>query len=148
MPLSPMPTDDKFLTEGKEISEPWRKLLGEMTSPYLPYDKFQAKIYTVSTLLRPSDFGKIIKMDNGANNVICTLPSVNEKDIGAWVGFLRLGTGSLTIQAADSDTIEKSSAGGKLVCNETGRVAANLIIHLVTATKWAILWGTGIWQVY
>jgi hypothetical protein len=62
--------------------------------------------------------------------------------------IMRLGSGMLTIRAADADTIEKSSPGGKIQCNEAGRVAANLKLFLATETKWAILGGTGIWEVY
>lgn len=95
--------------------------------------------------LSTNDFGRVIKFENGANNVICTLPSVSSGDVDSWLIIMRLGTGRLTIQASDSDTIEKSKAGGQMYCQEEGRIVANLMLYLATETKWGILAGTGIW---
>ena len=97
--------------------------------------------------LNTNDFGKVIKFDNNANDVICTLPSVNSGHVDGWLIIMRLGTGRLTIQASDNDTIEKSKVGGRIFCQEIGRVVANIDLYLATETKWAILAGTGIWNV-
>jgi len=48
------------------------------------------------------------------NDVTVNLPSVGEDNIGAWAKFIHYGTGKLTVQAADSDTIDTSSAGGNV----------------------------------
>jgi hypothetical protein len=98
-----------------------------------------------SVSLTSSDFGKIIKMDNAGLSVTCTLPSVGTSDVDSWVTIFRLGTGPVSIKAADADVIEKSRAGGSLVCSEAGRVAANVTLYLATETTWAIIAGTGIW---
>ncbi len=97
--------------------------------------------------LSTSDFGKVIKFDNGASDVTCTLPSVSPGHVDGWFIIMRLGTGRLTIQASDSDTIEKSKPGGQMFCQESGRVVANLTLYLATETKWGIIGGTGIWNV-
>ena len=95
-----------------------------------------------------SNFGHMIKFLNGSNDVICYLPSVGASDIDSLISIMRLGTGRLTIRCADLDTIEKSTAGGGIYCEESGRKSANLNLYLATETKWAILGGTGIWKAF
>lgn len=121
---------------------------GQIADSGYSLTKYTSVTYTATQVLTTTSFGKIIKFNNGATNVTCYLPSVSATNIDSWLIIMRLGTGSLTIQAADSDTIEKSKAGGKLVCNESGRVVANVLLSLATETKWAILAGTGIWKAY
>ena len=110
-------------------------------------DKFRSQTYSTSEYLSSLDLGKIIKFNNGSGSMICYLPSLDETNIDSWVTIMRLGTGRLTIQAADIDTIEKSLPGGKIWCDEPGRVLANITLCLATVTKWAMLSGTGIWKV-
>ncbi len=100
--------------------------------------------YTVDKALTTSEFGKVCKF-NSSSDLTATLPSVGSSDVDSWLIIMRLGTGKLTIQASDSDEIEKSGAGGYIFCIETGRPAANLSIYLASETVWAVLGGTGIW---
>ena len=148
MPISPVPLRERFLNSLGQITEPWRKWLNEISASSIPYHKFKSVIYTATKVLTAADFGKVIKFNNGTNNVGCLLPSVGEMDVDTWIIIMRVGTGSLTIQAADSDTIEKSGPGGKLICDEVDRVCANVWLYLATETKWAILGGTGIWKAF
>lgn len=148
MAITPIPFSDKLLLKDGEISEPWKKFLTEIGARHNPYVKFKSSIYTASTVLTAKDLGRVIKVDNGALPVTITLPSVNDQDVDTWITILRLGTGWLTIQLPDSDTIEKSSQGGKIVCREVGRICANITLCLASSTKWAISGGTGIWHVY
>ncbi len=99
----------------------------------------------VGATLTTSHFGRVIKFDNGIHPVTCQMPSVGTGQIDHWITIIRLGSGSLRIKAADSDVIEKSRAGGSIICEETGRIAANVTLYLATETKWAIIGGTGIW---
>ena len=110
--------------------------------------KKRSVIYTnTGATLSTNDFGKVIKFDNGANHVVCTLPSVGVSDIDGSFIIMRFGTGRLTIKASDNDTIERSVNGGTVYCEESGRPTANITIYLATETKWTILAGTGIWMV-
>ncbi len=146
MSISPAPLRERFLNTLGQITEPWRKWLNEIGGSSIPHHKFNSVIYTATKVLTAADFGKVIKFNNGASNVICYLPSVGPTDIDSFLIIMRLGTGMLRIKAADSDTIEKSSQGGILRCDEVGRVLANVILYLGTETKWSILGGTGIWK--
>jgi hypothetical protein len=149
MGLVPLPVLNPVLVEGQNrLTEPWRKFFQVIAAPAIPYYKFSSAIYTASRILTAADLGKIVKVDNGAANVTMTLPQVADADIDSWIFIMRLGTGNLTIKVPSPDTIEKSSAGGRIVCSESGRVLANLMLYLATQTKWAILGGTGIWTVY
>lgn len=106
------------------------------------------KIYTsTNATLTTRDLGQVILMDIGTGNYTCTLPSVEASDLYSWVKVVRIGTGKLSVRAADSDTIETSSVGGKIWCNENPRKGANVMLQLVQATEWAIIAGTGIWAV-
>ena len=106
------------------------------------------KIYTdTDATLTTRDLGMVILMNIGTGNYTCTLPSVETSDLYSWVKIVRIGTGKLSIRAADSDTIETSSTGGKIWCNENPRKGANVLLQLVQDTEWAIIAGTGIWAV-
>ena len=174
-PLAPVKTKID-LKDYVGISEPWRKWFngfytevedklspvpsavpgnlvvwtstGRLADAGLNPKKFPSVTYYTTTYLTAADFGKVVKFDNGANAVVCYLPSVGASDVDSWLNVMRLGTGMLTIKAADADTIEKSRTGGEIRCNEAGRVIANLMFFLATETKWAILGGTGIWVTY
>ena len=149
MGVVPMPVKNPVLMENQNrLTEPWRKFLQVIAAPSIPFFKYASAIYSTSKNLTAADFGKVIKVDNGAASVTITLPEVADADIDSWIFIMRLGTGTVTIKAPSPDTIEKSSAGGRIVCNESGRVLANLMLYLATQTKWAILGGTGIWTVY
>ena len=114
-------------------------ITGEWRIPKMP-----STTITGSTSLTSDHFGRVIKVDS-ADDVVVFLPSVGKSDIDSWLTIMRLGTGKVTVKAADLDTIEKSRPGGVIFCREVGRVVANLTFFLATETKWAIQHGTGIW---
>ena len=147
-----LPIRDKLITKDGFLSEPWRKWFSTAGGQASYFSKFASAKHTIdpsSTVnLIGSDLGKIIKADNGSNGIVFKLPSVGRNDVDSWIGFMRLGAGPIIIDAADSDTIEKSSPGGRLICNEPGRVVASLMLFLASETKWAIFGGCGIWYVY
>lgn len=80
---------------------------------------------------------------NSATNKTFTLPSVGEPEIGVPFTFKNINTGRLTIQAADSDVIDDSSAGGTIY-SDTDNIAS-LTLKLVSATKWQIDGANGAW---
>lgn len=93
-----------------------------------------------------NDFGKVHLMNIGSGNATAYLPSVDETNVYNWIRFVRVGTGTLMIYAADSDRIEYGSTPGRIWCNEIKRTAANMTLMLVDADKWALMGGTGIWK--
>ncbi len=136
------------LRSGMGITEPWREYFSKIDVEVNSV-KLNSVTLTTSTTLTKSYLGYYIKVDNGASSMTMTLPSVAAPEVDSWIGFIRLGSGPLKIKAADSDTIESSSSGGFIRCDEgSERVLANVKLYLATATKWAILAGTGIWKVF
>lgn len=65
------------------------------------------------------DFSKNVRIDNGVNNVIVNLPSIIESDIDSWFTVIREGTGSVKVQAVDTDTIGPSLVSGYALSDET-----------------------------
>jgi len=96
--------------------------------------------YVVTT----ADFGKTLVM-NSANDKTFTLPSVAAGNVGAILKFAKIGAGKVTIDAADSDTIADSSAGGTIYNNIATQTYATLTIQLVSTTAWSIIEGHGTW---
>ena len=115
-------------------------------SGYSPKKKKSVTYSGSRVNLTTSDLGKMIKLTS--DDVIAYLPSVGSGQVDSWIMIVRLGDAKCEIRAADSDTIEKSSPGGAAICDEPGRVAANLTLVLVTETQWAIESGTGIWAIF
>lgn len=174
MSANPPPVKNRMDLDrpGRGISEPWRKYFaavdkdandtatkvaggtignlvmltssGDIADSGLSLTKLRSVTYSVDTRLNTSHFGKIIKFNSNLD-LTCYLPNVSILNVDSWVVVMRLGTGSLRIQAADADRIETSSAGGGTVCSEPGRKAANVKLFLASETQWAILAGTGIW---
>jgi hypothetical protein len=113
---------------------------------YHDNDTLRQTTYTNSNAtLTIGDFGKLIIMDNGANDVTVTLPSIEAAHIGSAFTVVKLGTGKVTIQASDSDTIENSGATGTIYNEEADRGAALLVTRVVTATKFGLDGGLGVW---
>ena len=93
-----------------------------------------------------SDLGKgRIFLMNAAGDKIFNLPSVAAGDVGSEITLGKVGAGKLTIQAADSDTIHDSSAGGTIYNNIAGETYILIRLKLIQTTKWAIcgMSGTG-----
>jgi len=90
-----------------------------------------------------TDFGKTLIM-NGINKTF-NLPSVDASDIGAILTFVFISTGTLTIDAADNDTIDDSGAGDTIYCTQNGEKYSTITLMLASATEWIILAAKGIW---
>ena len=95
--------------------------------------------------LTTADFGKTITVNSGSVQTIF-LPSVSSADIGGQFSFVKLGAGNLVIDAADTDVIADSSAGGTIYNDTSSQVYATIGLRLVTDTKWVVLWGDGCWS--
>jgi hypothetical protein len=148
MVYAPIKRNLDILEMGKGISNPWRNYFDEIDNK-INTGKIDSYTLTEETILTAAHLGRVIKVNNSNLSWTVTLPSVTESNVDSWIIIIRLGDGSLRIKAADSDTIESSSAGGFIRCDEgSERVLANVKLYLATATQWAILAGTGIWKVF
>lgn len=102
----------------------------------------ETKTDTYNVLL--TDVAKTLVMDS-ADNKIFHLPSVAGGDVGTWFTFVKAGTGTLLLDAADSDTIDDSAAGAGIYNEQADETFATMTLQLVTETKWAITGARGIW---
>jgi hypothetical protein len=100
---------------------------------------------SADTTLTASDFGKTVVVNSSSARQV-NLPSVDVSHIGAWFEIVKLGSGNVTIDAADSDTIEDGAAGGTLVNDRSDESGVGVIVQLVAATAWRIRAGYGTWK--
>ncbi len=97
--------------------------------------------------------GTTLTIDQFGETITCTsssaetfyLPSVTASDVGAWFRFVKLGSGNMTIEAADSDKIADSGAGDTLYNDEPLQTYATITLVLASATQWVITEGHGTW---
>ncbi|MFC1658223.1 right-handed parallel beta-helix repeat-containing protein [Candidatus Omnitrophota bacterium] len=106
--------------------------------------QFLTEAQDTGVTLTTADFGKTITVDSGSAQVV-NLPSVDSTNVGAWFRVIKLGAGQITIDAADSDTIADSSAGGTVVNSQSDQDYATIMIELVTETEWVIVDAHGTW---
>jgi len=103
------------------------------------------KTYTADATLTTWELGKTVLFDIGASDVTCTMPTVEAKDLWAWITIVRMGTGRFAITAPGDDYVERNAK--VITCEEQKRVTANVTLQLITTTQWAIIGATGIWRV-
>ncbi|HBB67755.1 MAG TPA: hypothetical protein DCZ93_10760 [Elusimicrobia bacterium] len=89
-----------------------------------------------------SDFGKTITINSDSPQTI-TLPSVDSSNVGAQVTVVKLGSGQLTIVAADNTYIHDSGPGGTIY-NAT-EIYSTITLRLATAINWVVIGGNGSW---
>ncbi len=98
-----------------------------------------------TTVLTTADFGRTVIVNSASARQV-SLPSVDTPEIGGWFRIVKLGAGNVTVQAADSDTINGGAAGGSIICNVAGETFAYITLRLVSATAWVIESGIGSWN--
>ena len=91
-----------------------------------------------------SQFGETIVCDSILDQTF-TLPSVNSNHLGYWYRFVKFGSGKVTIQASDNDTIADSGAGKTIYNSKTNQTWATLTLLLGNETQWILLDGHGTW---
>lgn len=97
--------------------------------------------------------GQTLTVDQSGETITCNssnaetfyLPSVDASHVGSWFRFVKLGSGTLTIEAADVDRIADSGQGDTIYNDEPLQTYATLTLILVSATQWAITEGHGTW---
>lgn len=140
------PFSEKMLDRSGELTPRWRLWLMSLKTLDDQISIQKQETYTSSRQLTTSDFGKVIRFNNGSQNVTCTLPSANLADIGGSMTIYKLGTGNLRIYGHGSDVIGNSSAGKGIVSAEPTR-KENVIVMVESANRWSITGGIGIWYV-
>jgi hypothetical protein len=96
------------------------------------------------TTINLSALGGILVIDN-SSPVNVYLPSVGPEHIGQPLEVYRIGTGSVTVHAADADTINDSAAGGSVASTRAGQTDAAIVLRLITETRYAIASVIGSW---
>jgi len=99
---------------------------------------------SVGLSLTVEQSGQTITCDS-SNPEVFYLPSVDSSHVGTWYRFVKIGSGSMTIEAADSDRIADSGIGDTIYNDEPLQTYATLTLLLVSATQWAITEGHGTW---
>jgi hypothetical protein len=94
--------------------------------------------YVVTT----SDFGSSLRMNSSSDKTF-TLPSVGTSEDGARITFIKVGSGKMTLDAADSDYIYDSAAGATIYT--TSSYATITIEYCDTDTRWYIISAVGTW---
>jgi len=136
-----------FMGKVAQISPIWQRWFQKLKTRddeirIKPYKEF-----TASGTLTTWELGKTISFNIGAADAVCQLPTIEVKDLWAWITIFRFGTGALWVTADSGSQIEYSSKGGSIVCQEPRRKAANVTLQIVDENTWAIIAGMGTWGV-
>ena len=131
---------------GKETINPiWQRWFQKLKTRDDEVRRRPYATYTADQALTTWELGKSILFVTSTTDLDATLPSVEVKDLWAWITIVRTGSKRLTITGADSDKIEKR--GSSIMCQEPNRVAPNVTLQLIAETQWAIIGATGVWHV-
>jgi hypothetical protein len=134
-----------FQGEAKQINPIWQRWFQKLKTRDDEVRRRPYKTYTANQALTTWELGRAILFATGTTNMVCTMPSVETKDLWSWITIVRTGTGNLKIAAAAGDLIERN--GAAIGCKEPNRVTPNVTLQLITETQWAIIGATGIWRV-
>jgi hypothetical protein len=124
------------------ITGTWNVTILDFGSAYNNKTKYLVEAQNTGKVLTTTDLGQIFTC-SGTVARIFTLPSIDASNIGDWFGFMKLGTGQVTVSGVDSDLIEDSGPGCGIYCNDSDE--AYLELFVTTATKWNIKSATNIW---
>ena len=104
------------------------------------------EVFTDSYNLSGEDFGRSLRM-NSADDEIFGLPSVGSSDDGALVEIVAIGTGKVTVSAADSDKIASSdTAPGSIFTPISGENSSLNLEYVHAITTWVPRSGFGTWE--
>lgn len=112
---------------------------------YLGSGRSEVINVTGNLVVTSNHYGKTLRM-NSASDYTFTLPSVDLSSDGAHVTFMKEGAGKVTIQAADSDLIADSSAGGTIYDDVAAELYATITLEYVHAiVTWVVVGAHGTW---
>ena len=117
---------------------------GNISSGTATIPKFTVQSANAGINLTSADFGKTITV-NSASAQIVNLPAVTAADIGATITIIKLGAGTVTIDAPAGVYIADSGSGGTVYNNSAGETYAAITLRLATTAKWIITGGNGSW---
>ena len=99
--------------------------------------------YTITT----ADLGKSLRMNSSSDKTF-SLPSVADANDGGTVTLEKMGSGRLTIDAADSDYIHNSGAGDGIYNDDNSTYASITLRYCHADVRWYIVSGNGAWVTY
>lgn len=116
-------------------------------------DKWENLIAIGKEVINTVSVGQTLTVEQSGQTITCDssdpetfyLPSVDLTHVGTWFRFVKIGSGDIIIEAANSDKIADSGAGDTIYNNEPLQTYATLTLLLVSATQWAITEGHGTW---
>lgn len=118
----------------------WKRLAYYME---LQYQAYVDTTTGSAPTLTAADFGKLHIYSHASTSPNYTLPAGASANVGGIIKFIKTGTGTMTITAAASNTIEDSSTAGTIYCADSG--IASITLQMVSATKWVIVAATNTW---
>lgn len=138
------PVQSALLDASGRITVPWQAWLRGLSERIDEQRKRPYAVYTGDTTLTTYAIGKSVAFSI-TGSATCTMPEVEEKDLWSWIQIYRIGyEGTLDIVPPSGTLVER--IGTKVRCADLKRYAANLTLQLVETDRWAIVGGTGIWQ--
>ena len=110
-----------------------------------PEKKFAVLTKTDDYTVKLTDKGKLLVMNSGSDKTF-TLPSVSAADVGTIWTFATIGAGKCSIDPADADKIDDSTATtGDISATAAAGVVPAITLELVSATQFAIKAANGTW---
>ena len=74
-----------------------------------------------------------------------TLPALSSGDLGKPIAFVKVGSGTVTVQAGSGQKISDSSTTGTIYDDQSNETYASLTLVAVTTTQWIITGFDGTW---
>lgn len=121
----------------------------ELQGIYADMAEFRLRFLTVTKtddyVLTVADLGKTFIMDSALDKTF-SLPSVGSDEDGYIVTVIKANTGKVTIDAADTDTIRDSGAGGTLYNADAACTWATItLMYNHSKTKWVVVYSDETW---
>jgi len=143
---TPPPVGIRLLDDAGNLHPQWVRWFQHVGEYYDLVRRKPDKVCTADATLTTDDYGKVVRFDNGASDISCSLPAIYSRDLYCWITIVRTGTGRLTIIPDSAARIEYGSLGGRFWCEEPKRLAANVTLQIMNSTQWGIIGATGIWS--
>lgn len=88
--------------------------------------------------LETSDLNKVYVIDSN-NDLTVLVPAGDSDQLGSKIKFKHYGTGKFSVQAAGTNTIDNSSAGGSIYHEQSGiSQEGSIELQLAKSTHWAV----------
>lgn len=128
--VTPAATDRLVITQGGVVK---KALVGDVGGGSGETVEINDTDTTIN--LTTADLNKVLRIEN-ASPVVINLPSVAAAQVGSGLKVRKRGVGSVTINAADSDTIADGSS--TTVVDSSTDTDSGIDLILETATEWGL----------